>query len=156
MRHRLAVASLVGLITVLVVALAPASVAGGKPVLETITFADTFEDEDLSEACGVDVTTTLSGRITSFAFPDRPIGPEDLRTVEVDFLATAGDNTVRFKDVGIDMVRIEPDGTLILLIVGQIPFDFTGVLIIDLETGEAILEPVHFVDTTRVCRLLTR
>jgi hypothetical protein len=156
MRHRLAVASLVGLIAVLVVALAPAAGAGGKPVMETITFTDTFEDEELSEACGVDVTTTLSGSITTFVFPDRPVGLQDLRTVNVDFLSMSGDNTVRFKDVGIDTVQVRPNGTVILSIVGQVPFDFTGVLKIDLETGEAILEPVHIVDTTRACRLLTR
>jgi hypothetical protein len=29
----------------------------GKPEMETITFSDTFEDEFLTEACGIDVTT---------------------------------------------------------------------------------------------------
>ena len=42
---------------------------------------------------------------------------------------------VRFRDVGADVVRIEPDGTATLMIIGQVPFDFTGVLKIDLETG---------------------
>jgi hypothetical protein len=70
-------------------------------------------------------------------------------------VATAGDNQVRFRDVGIDLVRVEPDGTVILSIVGQVPFGFTGVLKINLDTGEAILEPHHIVDTTRACELLT-
>jgi hypothetical protein len=73
----------------------------------------------------------------------------------VDALASAGDNRVRFKDVGVDLVRISPDGTLTLMVVGQLPFDFTGVLKIDLTNGEVILEPRHTVDTTRACRLLT-
>ena len=43
---------------------------------------------------------------------------------------------------GADVTRIEPDGTAVLLISGQVPFDFAGVLKIDLETGEAILDSV--------------
>jgi hypothetical protein len=53
-------------------------------------------------------------------------------------------------------VLVKPDGTAILMIIGQVPFEFTGALMIDLGTGEAILEPHHIVDTTRVCRLLTK
>ena len=55
--------------------------------------------------------------------------------------ATADGRVFRFRDVGADVTRIEPDGTAVLLISGQVPFDFAGVLKIDLETGEAILEP---------------
>jgi hypothetical protein len=50
---------------------------------------------------------------------------------------------------------VQPDGTVILSIVGQVPFEFTGVLKINLETGEVILEPHHEVDPTRVCEPLT-
>jgi hypothetical protein len=141
----------------LVVALgATTAAAAAAPVKETITFSDTFQDEVLTEACGVAVTTTVTGRITFFTFPDRPVGPQDLTSVHVDILATAGDNQARFKDVGIDLVRVEPDGTVVLMVVGQVPFEFTGVLKVNLDTGEVILEPHHTVDTTRVCRLLTR
>jgi hypothetical protein len=110
---------------------------------------------DATEACGVEVTTTVTGRITFFTFPDRPVGPQNLTTLNFALVATAGDNQARFRDVGIDLVRVEPDGTAILSIVGQVPFGFTGVLKIDLDTGETILEPHHIVDTTRVCELLT-
>jgi hypothetical protein len=103
----------------------------------------------------VEVTTTATGRITFLDFPDRPVGPQDLTTVNVAFVATAGDNQIRFRDVGIDLVRVEPDGTVILSTVGQIPFAFTGVMKINLDTGEVILEPHHIVDTTRACELLT-
>jgi hypothetical protein len=124
--------------------------------METIRFSDTFEDDFLTDECGVDVTTSVEGRLTFFTFPDQPVGPQEMTSVHVNFVATAGDNAVRFKDVGIDLLRVEPDGTVVLMIVGQLPFDFTGVLMIDLTTGEAILEPQHFVDTTRVCHLLTK
>ena len=129
--------------------------SAAPPERETITFSETFQDEFLTEACGVDVTTTETGRITFLTFPDRPVGPQDLTSIQVERLATAGDNSVRFKDVGVDLFRVEPDGTVILMVVGQVPFDFTGVLKVNLTTGEVIIEPQHTVDTTRACRLLT-
>lgn len=136
--------------------LGPTAAATAQPTKETIEFSETFEDEFLSEACGVDVTTTISGRVTFIDYPDRPVGVQDISSVHVDFLAIAGDDQVRFKDVGIDLVRIKPDGTVILMIVGQVPFEFTGALMVNLTTGEVILEPRHTVDTTRACRLLTK
>jgi hypothetical protein len=155
-RHRIVAWSL-ALAALLSVSVAQSAWAVGPPEMETITFSDTFEDEFLTEECGVEVTISLTGRITFFTFPDQPIGPQDITSVHVNFIATAGDNQARFNDVGIDLVRVEPDGTAVLMIVGQVPFEFTGVLMIDLETGEAILEPQHVVDTTtRVCQLLTR
>jgi len=36
-----------------------------------------------------------------------------------------------------------------------VPFGFTGVLKINLETEEAILEPHHVVDIAEVCEQLT-
>jgi hypothetical protein len=138
------------------VALGAAAAAAQAPVKETITFSDTFPDDFLTQECGVAVTTTATGRITFFTFPDRPVGPQDLTSVHVDIVATAGDNQARFKDVGIDKVQVKPDGTVILSIVGQVPFAFTGVMKINLDTGEVIHEAHHIVDTTRVCRLLTR
>ena len=145
-----------GLAAVLVLALSEAAAAAGKPEMETITFSDTFDDDELSDECGLDVTTSVDGRLTFFTFPDRTVGPQEVTSVHVNFTATAGDNVVRFNDVGIDVVRVQPDGTAILMIVGQVPFDFTGVLMLDLTTGEAILEPHHVLDTTRVCHLLTK
>ena len=40
-----------------------------------------------------------------------------------------------------DLVRIEPDGTALLYITGQVPFAFAGALIINPVTEEVILEP---------------
>lgn len=149
-------ASLVVGLALLSVTLGTAAAWAVPPERETITFSDTFDDEFLTDACGVDVTTTLNGRITFLVFPDRPVGVQDITSVHVDALAIAGGNRVRFKDVGVDLVRVTPDGTVILMIVGQLPFDFTGVLKVNLTTGEVILEPRHTVDTTRACRLLTK
>jgi hypothetical protein len=138
----------------LVVVLGATAAAAQAPEKEVIAVDDTFEDEFLTEACGVEVTTTITGSITVFTFPDGTV-LQELTTLNLAIVATAGDNQARFRDVGIDQVRVAPDGTVILSIVGQVPFGFTGVLKINLDTGEAILEPHHIVDTTRVCELLT-
>ena len=68
-------------------------------------------------------------------------GPAQLNTLNLVFTATAGDRMFSFHDVGGDLELIEPDGTAVMLIIGQVPFGFAGVLKIDLETGDAILEP---------------
>jgi hypothetical protein len=138
----------------LVVVLGATAAAAQAPEKEVIAVDDTFEDEFLTEACGVEVTTTITGSITVFTFPDGTV-LQELTTLNLAIVATAGDNQARFRDVGIDQVRVAPDGTVILSIVGQVPFGFTGVLKLNLDTGEAILEPHHIVDTTRVCELLT-
>ena len=84
-------------------------------------------------------------------------GVDTVRTLNIALTATAGGNVYRFRDVGADVVRIEPDGTAILMIIGQVPFDFTGVLKIDLETGDAILEPQHSTaeNLEKACAVLT-
>jgi hypothetical protein len=80
-----------------------------------------------------------------------------VNTVNVGVTATAGGRIFRFRDVGADVTRIEPDGTAVLPIIGQVPFAFAGVLKIDLETGEAIFEPCDRSDEqlARACAALT-
>jgi hypothetical protein len=73
----------------------------------------------------------------------------------VTITATSPEGSVTVKDVGGDLTRVEPDGTAVLLIFGQVPFEFTGALKIDLETEKAILEPQHIVDVEEVCASLT-
>ena len=113
----------------------------GPPVFERIDVDDEFADDFLSAECGVDVTTTVRGHIIIRTFSGEGTGVAELRTLSLGFAATAEGRTFRFRDVGADQVRIEPDGTAVLSIVGQVPFAFAGVLKIDLETGDAILEP---------------
>jgi hypothetical protein len=55
-------------------------------------------------------------------------------------VATAGDNKVRFRNVAIDLVRVEPDGTVIESIAGHQPVEFTGVMKINLDTGQVIAQ----------------
>ncbi len=111
------------------------------PTVERIQVNDTFADEFLTAECGVDVTTTARGSVTIHSFNRGGTGPVELVNINIGFTATADGRTFRFRDVGSDLVRITRDGTAVLRISGQVPFDFAGTLKIDLDTGEAILEP---------------
>jgi hypothetical protein len=133
-----------------------ATAAAAPPERETITFADSGPDGFLMEACGLDDdTTTVNLRITSLTFQDRPVGLQSLASVHIDIVSTAGDNSVLLHSVGVDSIRVDTDGDFILMIAGQVAFSLTGVLKVNLSTGELILES-HTVDETRACRLLSR
>jgi hypothetical protein len=135
----------------------PGVASAAAPTFERITVDDTFVDEQLSEACGVTVTITVQGAVTLRTFPDDGSGLVELRTLNLAVTATADGRTFRLRDVGGDLTRIEPDGTALLYITGQVPFGFAGVAIIDLETGEAILEPRDRSEwqIERACAVLT-
>ncbi|HSC91560.1 MAG TPA: hypothetical protein VLB86_07895 [Gaiellaceae bacterium] len=83
------------------------------------------------------------GHVIVRTFSGDKTGVAEGRTLNVAITATAGGNPYRFRDVGADHLQVGPDGTAVLLVIGQVPFGFTGVLKIDLATGEAILEPQH-------------
>ena len=142
---------------VAIAALVAPSALAAKPTIERINVDDTFDDVLLTEECGVPVTTRAQGHIIIRTFDGEGTGPTDLTTINVGLVATSGDNTYKFRDVGADLIRIEPDGTAILMIIGQIPFDFTGVLKIDLETGEVVQEPQHSLagNVEKACAALT-
>lgn len=126
----------------LAAAVVPAATAG-KPVIERFTIDETVDDEFLTEACGFPVRTRALGHVTVRTFSGGGSGPAEIRTLNIALTATANGNTYRFRDVGADHVQVKQDGTAILMIIGQIPFGFTGVLKINLTTGEAIHEPSH-------------
>jgi hypothetical protein len=144
---------------VLVVAglVSPSVGLGAAPTFERIAVDETFADEFLTAECGVPVTTTVQGHVTLREFSGEGTGLVALNTLNLGITAVAGDRTFRFRDVGGDLVRIEPDGTAVLYITGQVPFDFAGVLKIDLETEEAILEPRDRSEEQleRACEVLT-
>jgi hypothetical protein len=149
MRRITLFAVLVTLIAVL--GAAPVALADG-PERDVETFTDTFHDDFLSEACGVDVTTTATGRFMRMTFDGN--GVQVVNTISVSLVARAGDNVFRFRDVGADVLQ-DANGTLTVLIIGQIPFGWTGVLKFDDATGEVVHEPHHWLDTTAVCAALT-
>ena len=119
----------------------PATGIGAPPEFERITVDETFVDEELSEACGVAVTSTLRGHVTLRTFSGDGTGVATVNSINIGITATADGRTFRFRDVGADVARVEPDGTVVLLISGQVPFAFAGALKIDPETEEVILEP---------------
>lgn len=130
-----------GCILVVAAVIAP-SASAGKPTIERIDIDETFVDDFLTEECGVPVMTTAQGHIDVKTFPDGT-GPARIATLSIQLTATSGDNSYRFRDVGADHVQVKQDGTAILLVIGQVPFGFSGVLKIDLATDEVILEPQH-------------
>ena len=127
---------------VLSIGVAPSAFAE-TPTIERFDIDESFDDVFLTEECGVPVRTRVQGHVIVRTFEGRGAGAAELTTINLAFTATSGDNTYRIRDVGADLLRVEPDGTAILMIIGQIPFGFAGVLKIDVETGEAILEPHH-------------
>jgi hypothetical protein len=143
--------------TMTVAALLASGAAAAKPTIERFDVDESFPDDFLTEACGVPVTTTARGHVILRTFPGEGTGVVELRTINVGLTARAGDNVYRFRDVGADLVRVEPDGTAILMITGQVPFEFSGVLKIDLDTGETILEPQHSLEgrVEEACAKLT-
>jgi hypothetical protein len=62
----------------------------------------------------------VQGHVIIRTFEGERTGLAALSTVNVVLTAMAGDNTYRFRDVGADLVRIEPDGTAILMIMAVI------------------------------------
>lgn len=131
-----------GLVAVVGALIGPSALAA-KPTLERVEVNDLgVVDPFLSSACGVPVTIDIVGHVIIRTF-DGSGGPERLQTLNLVITAHAGDNVYRVRDVGADLTRVAPDGTVILMIIGQVPFGFTGVLKLNAETGEAILEPQH-------------
>ena len=131
--------------------------AAAPPTIERINIDETFADEFLTEECGVPVTTTAQGHVIMRIFSGEGTGVGQVNTISVALTATAGDRTFRFRDVGADVLQIKPDGTLVLLITGQVPFAFAGVLKINPETEEVILEPRDRSEEqlAKACRALT-
>jgi hypothetical protein len=154
MRQRRTTGVLAVLGALLVVVLGATAAAAQPPEREVIAVEDEFVDVALSEECGVEVTVNLTGRVTIFTFPDGVV-LQELTTLNLEVVLTADDNQLRLRDVGIDQTRVQPDGTVILSIVGQVPVGFTGVLKINLTTGEVILETPHVVDIEEFCAQLT-
>ena len=122
MRRRRTSGLLAVLGALLVVVLGATAAAAQVPEKEVIPIDVTFDDEFLTEACGVPVTTTITGQVTIFTFPDGTV-LQELTTLNLAIVATAGDNQARFRDVGIDEVRVQPDGTVILSMWARCPLD---------------------------------
>lgn len=107
--------------------LTPGVALAAKPTIERVEVSDTFEDEFLTEECGVEVTTTVEGQFAVRTFEDRTSGVTEVFTINVGLTATSEYGEFRFRDVGADVTRVLPDGTLVVSISGQVPFEFAGI-----------------------------
>jgi hypothetical protein len=124
------------------VAVMASSVWAAAPVRERVDIDTTFDDDFLTEECGFDVMTRQRGHVIFREWPDREKGTVSVTSLNFALTAMANGNIYRFRDVGADHVKLTKQGP-ILSIVGQIPFDFIGVLKINLATGEVVHEPGH-------------
>ena len=156
MKRQLFLTALTAVLACTVLGVGPLA-AAGKPTLERFKIDRFRPDPGLTAACGVDVSAHLQGIVVIRTFPGSGTGPAELVTLNLAVTAIAGENSYSFRNVGANLVRVEADGTAILVMTGQFPFEWTGVLKIDLETGDAILEPHHSVegDVGEACAALT-
>ena len=111
----------------------------------------------LTEDCGFPVTFTVSGTLTNLKFPDRAVGPKEIRISNAVMIFKAGDKTVRFQNVGAEVDLVEPDGTTITLKAGHHPpvlDEVTGVQKVNTETGDIIFQSHKVSDPQRICQQL--
>jgi hypothetical protein len=127
----------------IVAALVAPAASGAKPTIERIAVDETFPDEFLTEACGFPVTTRARGHVITRTFTRAGTRVVEVRTINIALTAMANGKTYRFRDVGADITRRTRNGIEILMLIGQLPFAHTGVLKINLTTGEVIHEPRH-------------
>ena len=145
---------------VLVLALAAVAAPGAfsaKPTITKTPVDVTGPDAFLTEECGFPVTTSFQGHVIVRAFEREGTGVVEVFTVNITATSMANGKTYTTKNVGADVVRRTPDGDLILMVIGQAPFSFTGVRKINLTTGEVIHEPRHSNegDLQKVCAALS-
>jgi hypothetical protein len=120
-------------------ALVPASAAGAPPTFVREDIDETFVDEDLSEACGVEATVHLTGHSTSRVREGN--GVREIFTVNLTGIITSEFGSFKVKDVGSDATRVTRTGQVIVSIRGQVPFFFKGVMKFDGTTEEPLNNP---------------
>lgn len=154
MRTTARAATAISAAAILLTAATPAQAAA--PTIERFPIEAEFHDGFLSAECGVDVTTTISGFRIMREFVDGAGNLVSLATINVTGTSSSEFGSVRIKDVGADLVKVAPDGTLTVRVTGQVPFDFAGVLVYDIDADEIVKEP-HFrgeEQLAKACRLL--
>ena len=139
MRTTVRLATAISAAALMLTAATPAQAAA--PTIERIPIDATFYDDFLSAECGVDVTTTIHGFRIQRDFVDGSGNLVSLATINVTGTSTSEFGSFRIKDVGADQVKVAPDGTVTLSVIGQVPFGFVGVLVLDVDTGEVLHEP---------------
>ena len=95
--------------------------AAGKPVMERIAVDDTFVDEFLSEACGVEVTTHVGGHVILRQFLDADGNAvREVNNYALSETFESANGRIRVVDVGVDRVTYLADGSIIQVVIGNV------------------------------------
>ena len=86
----------------------PASAA--KPIIDRFAIDEVFVDEFWTDVCGFELTTTLKGHATSRVWlDDEGSFVREVFTISIRGSITAGGDTLRFVDAGMDKVTQLPN-----------------------------------------------
>ena len=102
-------------------ALVVAPVSAGQPDMERVPIGDTFVDEFLTEACGVEVHVQEIGHITLRTFTDaagNPVREVNNYAVRVRLWSVNGD--IHAQDVGADRATYLDAGSIVVIIIGSV------------------------------------
>jgi hypothetical protein len=116
--HRIARAMGLGLLGA---ALVVAPVSAGKPETERLSVDDTFVDDELSDACGVEVNAHVTGHITFRLFTDadgNPVREVNNYATRIHWWSVNGD--IHAQDVGADRASYLDDGSIVVIIIGSV------------------------------------
>jgi hypothetical protein len=125
---------------------------------EVIDVPSTYDDV-VSEECGFDVYYSAQGFAILRTFENGTKGVVEVGTIN-EVITLTGPSGKRYqirRNVGADVSKVTRDGTTVKTIAGQVPFQHTGVLKIDLATGTWIFGPsndTHVQDMTAACAAL--
>ena len=137
--------------------LAVPSASAAGPTVTQITINEQFTGQFLADACGYlgPVTILVQGHATVLEFADPGRAPVFVNPVHflVTYLVNGTGVTVR--EIGGNVARLTPDG--LVQVSGGQSLQFTGVIKVNTDTGEVLLEPHHSLDAqvTEVCALYT-
>ncbi len=89
--------------------------------MERVPVDDVFVDEFLTEVCGFEVNGHVFGHITFRAFPnDDDVVVRELNNYALTAVYSSAQATIRVKDVGVDRVSFQADGSIVNVIVGSV------------------------------------
>jgi hypothetical protein len=130
------------LLAIVATLLLAAPAAAAKPVMEKIQINDIgVVDEFLTEACGFEVLVDVTGHVIFRTWLDtdgNPIREVNNFAIQARFYTEAASfSTV---DVGADRVTHNPDGSILLTVIGNIqPIQLPGLGLVYVDVGRTVL-----------------
>ena len=119
-----------------------APVTAGQPDTERVIVDDMFVDDFLSAACGVEVNAHVSGHATFRVFTDADGNPiRELNNFALDVVWWSENGEIHAKDVGADRLTFFEDGSLQLIIIGNVrSFSIPGQGRVYADVGRVMIE----------------